>query len=320
MATAFLFANGCAPTYPKETLPEAVKEICKSEYNMNVEVTVEGNTIGIYYPMTGLLDVNLGISEQAWDTISNLLLIASRIVLSTDADIKFYCLVTQDARLPELQVVIIKYVDDVKRSLYTDISRDETFKRTLFSINLTPQAKKERSIERIFDKLEVDPAARDKVLEEFFRSQPTKLSDIGYWRGKFYLKDITLEEFLAAQIVNRMKMDFRVNKDLAGLFNYEEAESVYVPQDSTGSFFVKFKIADQKQEDDGKNIRIKKIQEILRIANEVVYGYKFQKFDYLVLEDLLENAKLKITGSNVYNYAKEKSPIEKIVEAPAGYF
>ncbi len=111
---AVMAIPACAPTYPKEKLPEAVKEICKIEYDMDVDVTVIGGTMGIYYPMKGLLDPGMGISEGSWDKISNLLLIASRVVLSTDADIKFYCVITQDARLPELQVIIIKYVDDIK--------------------------------------------------------------------------------------------------------------------------------------------------------------------------------------------------------------
>ncbi|MBU0683587.1 MAG: hypothetical protein KJ864_04805, partial [Candidatus Omnitrophica bacterium] len=178
-------ATGCVPSFPKEKLPSAVSSICKTEYNMDVDVTVLGKTMGIYYPMKGLLDAGLSVSSEAWDSISNLLLIASRVVLSTDADIDFYCVITQDARFPELQVAIIKYVEDVKRGMYQDISRDESFKRTLFTINLTPQAKKERSIETVLKSFGVEEEAQQSVLEEFFRSPPTKLTDIGYWRGKF---------------------------------------------------------------------------------------------------------------------------------------
>jgi len=86
--------SGCdVATYPKEELPDTVKAVCKIEYGMDVDVTVKGSTMGIYYPMEGLLDVGMGISEAAWDKIGNLLLIASRVVLSTDADIKFYCVI-----------------------------------------------------------------------------------------------------------------------------------------------------------------------------------------------------------------------------------
>jgi hypothetical protein len=256
-AGIFLMVPACVPTYPKEKLPEAVRQVCKGEYDMDVDVTVIGKTMGIYYPMKGLMDIGMGISEDAWDQISNLLLIASRVVLSTDADIEFYCVITQDTRLPELQVVIIKYVEDVKHGMYRNISRNESFKRTLFSINLTPQAKKERSIEQIFDKLEVEEQTRQKVLDDFFRSPPTRLSDIGYWRGHFYLKDVTMEEFLAAQIANRVKIDFRGDKKLAQMFNYTVAESSYVPSDDSKVFVLKFKIAEQKADEGLSNLRLK---------------------------------------------------------------
>jgi hypothetical protein len=321
MAAGMLLGGiSCTPSYPKEKLPEAVKQVCKLEYNMDVDVTVVGSTMGIYYPMKGLLDAGLGISEEAWDSISNLILIASRVVLSTDADIKFYCVITQDARLPELQVAIIKYVDDIKHSLVRNISRNESFKRTLFSINLTPQAKKERSIEKVFDKLGVGDETRQKVLDEFFRSPPTKLSDIGYWRDNFYLKDITLEEFLASQIASRIKLDFRSDKKLAQFYDFKTSEGFFTEGKAQKSFLIKFKIADQTKGDEFMSPRARKVEEILKIANEVVCGYKFEDFDYLLLEDQLENANLKITEDNVYNFNRKKLPVDKIVEAPVGYF
>ncbi|MGB2601375.1 MAG: hypothetical protein WBD00_01200 [Candidatus Omnitrophota bacterium] len=320
IAGMLMSVPACTPTYPKEKLPEAVQSVCKIEYDMDVDVTVQGSTMGIYYPMKGLLDAGLGISEEAWDQISNLILIASRVVLSTDAEVQFYCVITQDARLPELQVVIIKYVEDIKRGMVRNISRSESFKRTLFSINLTPQAKKERSIEKVFTKLGVGDETRQKVMDEFFRSPPTRLSDIGYWRGNFYLKSISLEEFLAAQIANRIKIDFRQDKELAEMFQYKAAEGVYRTTKTRKSFLVKFKIADQVAGDEIENPRVKKIEKILRIANTVFFGYKFQDFDILILEDQLENANISITEQDIYNLNIKRFSVEDVVNAPAGYF
>jgi len=42
-----------------------------------------------------------------------------------DADFDFYCVIAHDIRIPEIQIVIIKSVDDVKRFLLNDISRGE---------------------------------------------------------------------------------------------------------------------------------------------------------------------------------------------------
>ena len=281
---------------------------------------VVGNTMGIYYPMSGLLDMGLGINREAWDTISNLVLVASRVVLSTDADIRFYCVITQDARLPELQVIIIKYVEDVKRGMYRNISRNESYKRTLFTINLTPQAKKERSIEKVFDKLNINDKTRQKVLDEFFRTPPTELTEIGYWKGRFYLKNITMPEFLSAQIANRVKIDFRSDKELAEKFDYKSAEGKFISEKGKNYFLLKFKILDKFAGEDPTVPRIEKIEKIMRVANEVVYGYKFKDFDFMEMEDQYENVKLWVEENDIYTYNKKKMPIEEVVRAPAGYF
>ncbi len=320
LTCAAFILSSCTPTYPKEKLPEAIKNVCEIEYGMKVDVSVMDSTVGIYYPMEGLLDVGLGISKDAWDQISNLILVASRVVLSTDADVKFYCVITQDVRLPELQVVIIKYVEDVKHGMYRNISRSESFKRTLFSVNLTPQAKKERTVEKIFENLGVEDDTREKVLDEFFRSPPTKLSDIGYWKGHFYLKSITLGEFLAAQMASRIKIDFRQDEKLMEFFQYKSSEGEYM-KDPEGEFFLlKFKIADQRASDGIIEMRKKKVQEILRIANEVVRGYKFQNFKFLKMEDQLENVDMFVGEEDIYDFDKEKLSIENIVQTSGNYF
>jgi len=318
--TVMVAATGCVPTYPKEKLPEMIKEVFRIEYKMDVDVSVEGNTLGIFYPMQGLMDVNFGISKESWDKISNLILVASRVILSTDADIKFYCVITQDEKLPELQVIIIKYVEDVKMGMYQSISRDESYKRTLFSVNLTPQARKERTVEKIFDKLGLEEKARETVLDEFFRSPPTKLSDIGYWRNHFYLKDITLGEFLAAEIANRIKIDFREGKELPKLFAYKYSEGFYTSGKNGKYFLVQFNIEDIKGSVDAKELHRRKVKEIIRISNEVVDGYDFHDFHYMELDDQLASVRLRTSKEKIYDFNKKKMPIEQVVEAPANYF
>jgi len=320
LVSAAFILPACVPSYPKEELPEAVKNICHLEYGMDVDVMVTDSTMALYYPMEGLLDVGLGISTEAWDKISNLILVASRVTLSTDADVKFYCVITQDVRLPELQVVIIKYVEDVKRGMYRNISRSESYKRTLFSINLTPQARKERTVEKVFERLNIEEDTQEKILDEFFRSPPTKLSDIGYWRGRFYIKDISLGEFLGAQIANRIKIDFKQDEHLAEYFSYKSAESEFIESPAANSFLLKFKIADQREPDAATNPRVVKVQELVRIANEVVTGYKFRDFAFMRMIDQLENVVMTVSEKDIYDFNKKRLPVEEIVQTPAGYF
>ncbi|MBF0253367.1 MAG: hypothetical protein HQL29_06070 [Candidatus Omnitrophica bacterium] len=316
-----LHMTSCMPSYPKEKLPEMIKEIFRIEYKMDVDVAIEGGTLGIYHPMEGLLDVNMSISTEAWDQISNLILVASRVVLSTDADIKFYCVIAQDVRLPELQVVIIKYVDDVKHGMYRSIGRDESFKRTLFNINLTPQAKKERSVESIFDKLGLEEDVRESVLKEFFRSPPTKISDIGFWRGTFFLKEIMLPEFLAEQISNRIKLDFREEQTLGSTFSFQSSEGYFEKDVTNENFFdIRFKIFDKVIPIKSIEAREEKIEKILTIVNAVVDGYKFFEFDHVEIQDQIVDAKLVVSKENIINFNSKSTSLKDVVETSKPYF
>ena len=320
-ACALVFGiTACDPSYPKEKLDQAVKDVCKNEYDMNVDVSIAGETMGIYYPMEGLLDATLNISEDAWDRITNLLQVASRVVLSTDANIKFYCIIAQDVRLPELQVVIIKYVDDVKRGMFRSISRDESLKRTLFSINLTPQAEKEKSVEKVFEKLGVEQNTAENVLEEFFRSPPAKLKDVGYWKGHFYLKDVSLPEFLAAQAASRIKLGFRSEEELKGKFDFRVSEGEYSERMGIKTFILKFKIDEKGPRAKVGILRREKIENIIDIFGYMMKGYKFKDYDIVILDDQLENAILRIKEKDIDSFDKKEMDIENIVIAPSGYF
>src|SRR4030042_4605408 len=92
-----LFVNGCGiVTYPKERLRDSIIKLCKDEYDLDVDISVFENTLAIYLPLTNLFDITLSLSNDAQDKIQDVLLGASRVTLSTDADMKFYCVITQD--------------------------------------------------------------------------------------------------------------------------------------------------------------------------------------------------------------------------------
>ncbi|MFA5276634.1 MAG: hypothetical protein WC417_07070, partial [Candidatus Omnitrophota bacterium] len=52
--TLFLSFIGCSsstrPTFQKENIEQAITNICKKEYNINVKVTLFGSTLWIYFP------------------------------------------------------------------------------------------------------------------------------------------------------------------------------------------------------------------------------------------------------------------------------
>lgn len=313
-----LVSSGCGEiTYPKETLSESVKELCKIEYNLDVDVSLIGSTLAIYLPTSDLFDVTLNLSEKAQDKIQDVLLSASRVVLSTDADIQFYCIITQDIKLPEIQLIIIKYTDDVKRAFYRDISRGEYFKRTIIDINENPQAKKEQAIVNVFNKMELERDVQQKVLDDFFRSPPSSLEGIGYWNGKFYVKNITLGEFLAQQIASRIKLRFRENEPLKK-YTLKSITGKLVTEDSINVFLVGLNAESLLFVlDPVKRVAMEReiFKNAFEVISEVIYGYKFKDFNLTEISEKSANIKLLISKEDIYLFKKRKLPIEGILGA-----
>lgn len=307
-------ASGCSVTYPKEKLKESVVNICKNEYKIDVKVETVGNTIAIYLPLEDLLDFSFGITKSAGDKINDVILSVTRVVLSTDAKSRFYCIIAHDIRIPEIQVVIIKSVSDVKRLLLNDISRGEYSKRILIDMRISPQSQKERSIQEVFQKMSLDKNAQDQVMNDFFRSEPTALGDIGYWNDHFYIKDVMLPEFLAEQIASRVRIDFRENKKLLEAFTLKYAKGVYISRPDRRYFRLEvltepkwFKELNPDAASDAF------FEAVLKIASHVAHVYKFEDFEYIEVVTQNDGKVLKVSKEDLENFRTRKIKLEEIV-------
>jgi len=38
--------------------------------------------------------------------------------LSTDAKFDFYCIIAHDVKMPEIQLIAVRYIDDIKRGFW----------------------------------------------------------------------------------------------------------------------------------------------------------------------------------------------------------
>jgi len=113
-----LFLSGCGQTYPKAKIPEAIVGLCKKEYNANVDVKTTGTTVAVYIPVENLFGGELNLDSAASKKIGDVIMGVSRITLSTDAKFNFYIIIAQDPKMPEIEVVYVRYVDDLKRFFY----------------------------------------------------------------------------------------------------------------------------------------------------------------------------------------------------------
>lgn len=303
-------------TYPKEKIGETVIKLCEDEYNIKVDVSIIGKTLAVYMPLSNLFDImTFQISEDAYDKIHAILLIARRIAFSSDADIQFYCIIAQDTRFPQIQFVIIRYIDDVKRTHYLDISLGESSKRMLRDINETPQAKKEEAIQQVFEKMELGQEWQDKVLEDFFRSPPTSLEGIGYWDKRFYVKDITLEEFLAQQMASRIKMRFSEKEEL-NRYNIRSVTGKFITENGKSIFSVNFRVdtllfvVDAKE----KQVIQKEIfSNMFEEISDVIYGYKFKDFDLIRITEKNFDTKILVPEENIYLFKKHKIGLDTVL-------
>ncbi len=181
--------TSCTPTYPKERIVESVQRLCEKEYNVDVEVIIEGSTMGVRLPLEGLFNTEtLEIKPEAFDKITGVMLSASRVALSSDKSIDFYTVITYDTKVPGAEVVMTRYIHDLRRFFLGDISRGEFAKRMVFDVRFNPQA------------------------------------IIDTWLGDFTLKEQNLPDFICEQISRRIIDEFRENEDLAGKFKVLSCE------------------------------------------------------------------------------------------------
>lgn len=305
---------GCTPTYPKNRFRESILKVCKNEYKLDVKAETIGKTIMIYVPLQDLLDFNFGITKKASEQINDVILSVSRVALSTDAKFDFYCVIAHDVRIPEIQIVIIKSVDDVKRFMLNDISRGEYSKRMLVDIRLNPQAQKEKAVKEVFQKMSLDRKWQDDVMNDFFRSEPTILGDIGYWNDRFYIKDVGLPEFLAEQIANRVRMGFRENKKLDDFFSIKSSKGYYIV--NPGSKYFKFEIlAEPKwfKEVEKEEASNKVFEEALKVASHVLHGYRFEDFDHIEILNQSDGKALKVSKDDLEEFRSKKMSFEDIL-------
>jgi hypothetical protein len=309
---------GCAPTYPKEEIKEHIIRLCKKEYKLDVKVSTIGKTIAIYVPLSNLLDFTFALTQDAGEKINNVILSVSRVALSSDSNYEFYCVIAHDVRIPEIQIVIIKSVDDVRRFMLGDISRGEYSKRMLIDMRVSPQAQKERAIREAFERMSVDKKWREGVMQDFFRSEPTALGDIGYWGGRFYIKDVSASEFLAEEIASRLKFSFRDDKKLNEFAILKSSKGTYlVSGDSpeSGRYF-KIEILAELKTTGGftsKELSDKIFSSALAVSYDVIHGYKFEDFDYITITSLSDGRSSKITKEDLKSYKPKKTKIEDVM-------
>lgn len=260
---ASLFLSGCEseikPTYKEENIPYFVKKICKEEYNLEVLTERTANTLWIYAPMDKILDKEYGIKEDKFfdeevlGKFRNILTSISRVLLSSDNAPEFFALLASDINTG-FDCLIVGNVLDVKKSSVNFIPAEEANRRYVFRLAKTPEA-------------------------------------VGDKTGKHFKPyDITLADFIAAQIAQRIAARFQ-DENLKQYFKVENSEGIF----NNGSFYFAYSIKQTAKP--AKPVEIQK--EILDIITYCVTTYEFKDFSEAELNDLVTQDKISLNRAAI---------------------
>jgi len=208
-----VMSSGCKPTYPKAKVSDSVIKLCRDEYNTEVVVRTVGRTLGVYMPVHNLLDSSLKPSEESFERLGNVLHVLSRVALSTDADLEFITLVARDSEISGFELILTRYVEDIKRFMAEDISRGEYIKRMLLETRLDPTILLSNLV--------------SKEKKERLESE------------EFSIEEVHLPEFLAKQISRRIEDKFKEDKHLKENFKVTAVNGEFisrVPNPERGIF------------------------------------------------------------------------------------
>ncbi len=310
-----LSQTGCGPTYPSELLDDAIIQLCREEYKVEVNVKIIGNTIGVYIPIENLFDPTLNISKEAAKNINDVILSVSRVTLSTDAEINFYIVIAQDPILPEIEVVLIRYVNDLKMLHFDQISRGEFIKRLVIGIKLTPQAQKEKVLRNVFSRLNIKDA--DKLIAEYLEtSRVTSIGDIGYWQNTFYTKDIQMGEFLALQVSDRVKSGFIAVPELKEGFKLNLIKGEFLKEGGKDFFRFSFNVTPAKDRvlSSGEYCDADSMvcDIVLKEVADVMHGYKFSDFWNIEIINTKDNKIVFAVEEELESFRKKKIKKEEL--------
>ncbi|TRZ53563.1 MAG: hypothetical protein D4S01_01110 [Dehalococcoidia bacterium] len=265
----------CAPTYPKEKIIEGVKSLCEKEYNVAVEVAIEESTMGVRMPIEGLFDAEtFQINTKSFDKITGVMLSASRVALSSDKSIDFYTVIAHDKKVPGAEVVMTRYVHDLRRFFLGDISRGEFTKRMVFDVRFNPQG------------------------------------IIDTWLGSFTFKQYSLADFMITQIQRRITDEFRENNDLVGKFKVMSCTGAF--DNGILSFVVDISREGLPMSEliHGKSWRDKVLELCMQKITYVAYIYSFEEAANIQVINKFDDNRIKISKNEINQWRKRRIRID----------
>lgn len=129
---------GCnTPTFPKAELAGDLKSVLAQD-GVTATTRFIDHTLAAHVEYAGALSQTaeqIGLGPE-FDAISRKALQAvHRVILSTDADVRFYVLLFSDPTAPGAYLTIVRNMDDVRKANANMMDMGESFARTILELN-----------------------------------------------------------------------------------------------------------------------------------------------------------------------------------------
>ena len=260
--------SGCGPkyTYSARSVPQAVEDICQKENQIVTHVRVVGKTVGALVYVDTSMEAKGQIPKEMNETMGKVMLAMTRVALSTDLPLDFCSIVLRDRKLG-VDFVVTRSLDDTRRAYADALGFEEANNRVVFEQNRVPP---------------------------------------GTPNDSFVLKEVTLEDFLTNQIVQRVRLDFSKDSKepvpqplvlVDGVFNRKDAKKVF-----------HFSVIALKPTEPHKLIL-----GIFKTVSTVLEGYHYKDFDAVEIHDYLNKQKLAVDRESMLAYQNKKISDQEIL-------
>ncbi len=250
--------QGCSVSFPKDEIEDMLVDLCKNEFNIELEVDIRGKTLGAEFYVESMFDeTGLYLSPDAIEKIEDVMLSLSRAALSTDADFDFLVLVARDKFINGAGMKLIRNVDDVKKFLNGMMSVDDYFSSLVFEYQVGDLAK-------VMDLL------KDLV------KNTTLFNEVEIKNEELTIKEVEMGAFLQKQIERRIEMALK-DKKMSGRFYFKSIESEIEGLDEGGvDLAFQLNVKDNK----GNALKGEERKELTVLCREIAaktldrYGFK----------------------------------------------
>ena len=267
--------SSTTPTFLKEDISKAIKEICKKEYKLDIVTNLTGRTFWVYMPLENIITkppkpekyIERFLVEDKRNQFNEKVLMVNYLVRPVSETEK-----QQDMSLDKSVNTKIFYVLQVIRRVFFSMDNQEAKNNPLFFCIVTADIANGFELKETFHFLDLKKLSYGFISQTEYQHrivQDTGVSNqiIGDKEGSHLVyRDITLVEFLAEQIRGRIRMKF------------------------------------QKPEVE-KNVDIDR--EILKIVSLTLNTYAYKDFTLVEMTNLVTGAKVILNQTAVFAGPKE---------------